>query len=307
MKKYLPAIFLTLFMPAVFANDSTAVIETWGIRFLKNTAVVMESERLSLSKESVTVDYVFRNETAQDVVETVDFPMPRRQSGKEVYLDWPYTDAVEKKFTVEVDGRKVAFQREVRALQHGKKGSLTDITAKLRGLGLSERDIETEPMSKATTRLLKKAGFKINDIEVEEGLLPWSVQVHYHWQQRFPAGKVTRVSHSYPAVLGGRIWDAKPDSLADLQKDYCLDNREIARLRKLNAQGASSELRYVLTTGANWAGPIRNFELTIHKGSPSDRISLCWPHSDFQRVSPTQLTTKIENFTPTQDLSLLYY
>lgn len=60
-------------------------------------------------------------------------------------------------------------------------------------------------------------------------------------------------------------------------------------------------------TGANWAGPIRHFELILEKESANERISLCWPHSDFRRVAPKQFSTRIENFTPEQDLAVIYY
>lgn len=36
-----------------------------------------------------------------------------------------------------------------------------------------------------------------------------------------------------------------------------------------------ANLRYVLTTGKNWNGPIKDFQLTIRKQAPSDILSLC--------------------------------
>jgi hypothetical protein len=285
----------------VFANDSTALIDTYGIHFKKSAAVVMLSERLYISRDIITVDYVFRNETAQDVTETIAFPMPRQPGGADGIRPFADVAAYARSFSVVADGNPVNFQRILRALMPQKNGVDRDITDRLRVLGLSDKDIVTDPPGERLERRLKKAGF-----ELYNGL-PWAWQEHYFWQQTFLAGKEVRISHSYVPLAGFQFYGAEWDDLTWLRKDYCLDRQEMGRIRKEAVMGVSRPINYVLTTGANWFGPIRDFELIIEKRDADDHLSLCWPESDFRKESATRFVTRIKNFTPSRDISLVFY
>jgi hypothetical protein len=63
-------------------------------------------------------------------------------------------------------------------------------------------------------------------------------------------------------------------------------------------------VHYVLTTGANWKGTIEKFKLSLVKAKPAEKISLCIP--DTKRVSPTTFVVERSNFTPTEDLRVLF-
>ena len=59
-----------------FANDSTAELGTGGLVLSRTDAVEMQSEDLFLSRDKVTVDYVFKNTSDNDIDTIVAFPMP---------------------------------------------------------------------------------------------------------------------------------------------------------------------------------------------------------------------------------------
>ena len=63
-------------------------------------------------------------------------------------------------------------------------------------------------------------------------------------------------------------------------------------------------VHYILTTGANWKGPIKNFKLTIAKHVPADKVSVCIP--DTRKVSPTTFEVVRHDFVPKEDLNILF-
>jgi hypothetical protein len=60
---------------------------------------------------------------------------------------------------------------------------------------------------------------------------------------------------------------------------------------------------YILTTGANWAGPIGDFHLTVDKGQTNAIISFCG--DGVTKTGPTRFEVRRKNFTPTADLHIL--
>src|ERR1700758_935122 len=63
-------------LPSARANDTLATLGAGGLVPLKSSTVLMESENLHITLHRVTVDYVFRNTSNQDVDAVVAFPMP---------------------------------------------------------------------------------------------------------------------------------------------------------------------------------------------------------------------------------------
>src|SRR5215471_10940361 len=58
------------------ANDSSVELAVGGLIFTKSSEVSIESEDLTITPESVTVRYVFLNQSASPVTLTVAFPLP---------------------------------------------------------------------------------------------------------------------------------------------------------------------------------------------------------------------------------------
>ena len=94
------------------------------------------------------------------------------------------------------------------------------------------------------------------------------------------------------------------------RKDYCLPDDFFAGVDKLagadpaNTAGLQERrIAYVLKTGANWAGPIKNFRLVVDKGRVDRLVSFCF--DNVKKISPTAFEASLENFTPSHDLKIL--
>ena len=85
---------------------------------------------------------------------------------------------------------------------------------------------------------------------------------------------------------------------------YCIDADFLQTLTrdKVNTFGQNT-IEYVLKTGANWSGPIKEFRLLVDKGSPDNLVSFCG--QNVQKIGPTQFEMTKRNFTPTANLAIL--
>jgi hypothetical protein len=62
-------------------------------------------------------------------------------------------------------------------------------------------------------------------------------------------------------------------------------------------------IAYILTTGANWAGPINDFHLVVDKGAADSLVSFC--AEGVNKISATQFEVRHANFTPSRELHVL--
>lgn len=309
------------------ANDSSAELAAGGLVLTRNADIEMTSEDLYVSADRVRVTYVFRNRSAQPVTTLVAFPMPD-VTGSEDPISIPTEDPTNfLAFKTLVAGRPVKAAVEQKALV-GEQ----DHTRLLTSLG-----VPLAPHLRATTEALKRVpadrakeleALKLVEVmEFDQGkgmekeLAPrWTLKTKWYWQQIFPAGATTRIEHTYKPATGGSVGSGltgpeaeKEDWFKEYQSRYCLDRdfleaayRGHART-KARSDGVlpffEQRIAYVLTTGANWAGPIRDFRLTVDKGAPGNLVSFCG--SGVKKVSPTRFEVRAKDFTPTQDLNVL--
>ena len=146
----------------------------------------------------------------------------------------------------------------------------------------------------------------------------WALSTTFYWEQTFAAKAETVVEHRYKPSVGesaqtelGSPAAATEPWYEEYKQKYCLDREFIAALARTRRTGRSqsgapySEQRidYVLRTGANWSGPIKEFRLVIDKGDPDNLVSFCGDRP--RRISPTQMEVKLTNYTPEGDLSVL--
>jgi len=104
---------------------------------------------------------------------------------------------------------------------------------------------------------------------------------------------------------------AKEAWYADYVRKYCIDRDFLStverarRTAKADYGAPFSEQRidYILKTGANWSGPIRDFRLVVDKGDPDSLVSFCG--SGVRKIAPTQFEMRANDFVPQTDLSLL--
>lgn len=144
----------------------------------------------------------------------------------------------------------------------------------------------------------------------------WTNQVIYLWQDTFAPGKNHHVDHEYTPSAGYGVVQFKsdpshPDQMSQFKmmtstyrwEDYCPTAQTVSKLKKLLNKDKilnAHEVRYVLKTGANWAGPIESFQLNIHP--PKNGFALfCW-----KGKAAYQNSIKEKNFTPTEDLAVLF-
>lgn len=308
------------------ANDSTAELGTGGLVLSRTDAVAMESENLFLSRDKVTVDYVFRNNSDKDVDTIVAFPMPDIEGNPNVVPSIPQEEDNFLGFEVTVEGKKLAPQLEQKAFAAG-----LDVSA-----DLEANDIPFYPFGKAATDALAKLPQDVADDWLTRGIIVideyddgsgwkkvrtpyWRLSSTYWWRASFPAGKAVHVSHRYTPSAGGTVgltfyWDGKfQGQYDDYKRRYCMDAAFEKAVRKAaSVPGADSNpplfegrLAYILTTGGNWAtGSIGKFKLTVDKTYADSLVSFCG--KGVKKTSPTTFEMTAEDFYPERDLDILF-
>lgn len=333
-------VFALLATPAL-SNDGFGGLSATGLQFAQTDAVAMESEDLYIGLQKVKVAYTFRNLTNADVTGEVIFPLPPIFLADLLQMMMNLPDNLEQEnflnFTATVDGHPVTTaidrvavieppwdQRGAPSEQYDSPGR--DVTADLDRLGIP-LDLD---VTKVVTLL---AGF--DDAKQQElvdlGLIEiypaydsnpqeitplWSVILRYHWPQTFPAGTTVSISHEYDNRPAGGLFsweEPPPDYTQEVQDTYCVDAGTSRALAKLTAQksddgevysmGEAWYIAYVLKTANSWAGPIKNFKLTVDKGDPANIVSLC--ADGIKKTGPTTFVMEKTNYTPSRDLDIL--
>ena len=309
------------------ANDTTAELANGGLLFVHNDNVEMRSEDLAISAKEVSVRYRFFNTSDKDVTVLVAFPMPEiRVEEPDLNLAVPTEDPVNfLAFTTKVNGTPVKTEVEQRVTAAG-----IDRTQLLRTLG-----IPLAPHLQATADALNglpkdkwddliRIGLaEIEEYDVGKGVQKhlaarWGLSTTFYWEQTFAAKAETVVEHRYQPSVGESVLTelgspaaAKEPWYEEYKQKYCFDREFLAAVARARPPGRSqagarySEQRidYVLRTGANWSGPIKEFRLVIDKGDPDNLVSFCGERP--RRISPTQHEIKLSDFTPDGDVSVL--
>lgn len=306
------ATFATLLLPGMAsANDGIAGVSAGGIVFRKTDAIAMKKEVLNVRRSLISVDYEFVNESANEVEETIVFPLPA-YTAMSAWYDTYYGQP--DGFSIEVDGKAVAFSTRVIAL-HDKK----DVTAELKKAGLSDAQIafndsfeskSTVPPLSAKQRQQLTSLALFGKTEESGGATgpAWTVQVNYIWKQKFPAGKVVRVHHAYrPFVSGG---PGESGMNADFIKTYCADKDFLKTWKKLATRPPypsveAEKVSYILKTGNTWKRGIEDFTLNVIKEHPAEIVSLCFPGT-FRKVDASTFQVHLMNFQPAADLQVYF-
>jgi hypothetical protein len=313
-------------MPAL-ANDSTAELATGGLVFIRNDNVEMRSEDLMISTKEIVVRYRFFNKSDKDVTVLVAFPMPEiKVDGPDDNVSVPTEDPVNLLgFKTVVNGQPVTTKVEQRVYAAG-----LDRTKLLLDLGIplaphlrgTNEALDKLPRAK-WDELIRIGLAEIEQYDVGKGmedhLAPrWRLQTTFYWEQTFRAKAETTVEHRYKPSVGASVQTAlgsptavQEDWYDDYKTKYCLDKEfytsvERARREARSQYGApysEQRIEYILKTGANWAGPIKEFRLVVDKGDATSLVSFCG--ENVTKISPTQFEMKETDFTPDSDLSVL--
>lgn len=324
MRKFLLLAAALILAAPASANDSAAAIGVGGLELVKNDAITMDSEDLYISRTDVRVHYRFTNRSAKDIETLVSFPLPPvpAASGEYAY-EQAIPDFNELDFRTTVDGREVKLDMVERAEIGGK-----DVTARLAALdwpvnwlAYSNGGGEPDFVSKLSPQ--QKAAFRAEGLlklpyKAASELIPaWSMVTHVTRRQTFPAGRTIEVTHRYVPMAGGSVGGTLEKQYrkeyGEHARHYCADapflaafDKKIAARKKAYPDWLPySEvwLSYVLSSGRNWAGPIKQFRLVVDKGRPENMVSFCM--TGVKKISPTQFEVRKTDFEPKGDLDIL--
>lgn len=311
-----------------FANDTSAELTSGGLVLEHSADIEMRSEDLAISEHEIFVRYRFFNHGAADETVTVAFPMPDiNWRGVDANIAVPDPESPNfLDFHTFTDGREVGAQYEQKAFADG-----VEISDWLTSLG-----VPLAPQSDATwkaldrldranqDKLIQQKIAAADDYDIGKGwehhVVPnWTLKSSFYWSQTFPAGREITVEHRYTpsvgATTGTRLTmdPIDPADLSEYETRYCVDRPFMAAVRASQGKRLTygttgpplfeKRIAYVLTTGANWAGPIGDFRLTVDKGSPDSLVSFC--ADGVKKIGPTLFELRRTNFTPTRDLNIL--
>ena len=313
-------------VPAL-ANDSSAELTTGGLIFVRNENVEMLSEDLAISTKEVSVRYRFLNKSDKDVTVLVAFPMPDiHVEGPDEIIAVPTEDPVNLlAFATTVNGKPVTTQVEQRVIAAG-----IDRTQLLRTLGIplaphlasTNEALDRLPRDK-WEELLRIGLAEIEEYDAGRGMRKhlearWMLQTTYYWEQTFPAKAETMIEHRYRPSVGASVQtslgspdEAKEPWYEEYKDKYCFNADFLAAIErarkaansKFGAPFAEERIDYILKTGANWSGPIKEFRLVIDKGAAENLISFCG--DDVKKISETKLEMKKTDYVPDGNLSIL--
>jgi hypothetical protein len=310
---------------AARANDSAAELSIGGLQFVRTGDIAMESEDLRISLDRVTVRYQFANTSGKPVTLTVAFPLPDIDLSEAENIALPSADPVNfVDFETRIDGVPAQFQIEQRAMVGDRDvGALLD-QFKLPRLPIGSREIRVADLPEATRTKLADQGLlmpvRTDDKGRQQYDVGWVVKTSAVRQQTFPPERKVIVEHQYRPSVG-----TSPDStlrwilrynksltpeVERYRKEYCISDAFLAQLDKRAGNGAANtsmiqerRINYVLKTGANWAGPIRSFKLTIDPGATDRLVSFC--PGQLKPTAPNALEFTATNFKPESDLKIL--
>jgi hypothetical protein len=310
----------------VLANDSSAYLATGGLVMARNDAIEMRSEDLFVSTAEIRVTYHFLNRSNEDVTTLVAFPLPEIRSPSEednFVIPVPEADRNFLAFETKVDGHPVVMQVEQRAETLG-----VDRTAWLESLGLPLAPHDPAlpdllaRLPEDTRRELYESGMTDDPgigpaLPYSAGIQPrWTARTTFYWKQTFPAGREIVIEHRYQPSVGGSAQTSIGEPFEGLQERrayaerFCIEDSFVRAVNRARARAGSdsfifseARLEYVLVTGANWAGPIGRFTLTVDKGAPENLTSFCM--DGVQKIAPTQFRVEKTDFWPDRNLQIL--
>jgi len=325
MKRILIGLLLAGLVSPAAANDTAAELTTGGLVFVVNDQIEMAKEDLFISRDEIRVRYEFFNKGEEDQTVLVAFPMPDIVANHWSPIAIPTEDNENVfDFRTTINGEPVEAELHQYAFAAG-----IDRTEVLRAKGLplmpnseaARAAMEALPLDEQ--RELFRLGLAVPEAYDAgagwtETYWPfWTLKATYSFDAFFPAGQTVVVEHKYLPSVGGTAGVAflsEPrdgyDPLADYTKKYCLDASFIAAVKRTMRPGepwsvpfTEAWISYVLTTGANWGGPIGQFRLVIDKGAPENLVSFCG--EGVTKIGPTSFEMHKTEFYPQEDLHVL--
>lgn len=311
--------FLSFFnvLQSAYANDSAAGWAATGLYLKQEKNISIEEEVLYINANKVVVSYIFKNHSDKDISTEVAFPMPAyeytvSENGK--------PDPIYDDFTVEINGTRIKYQEDVRALVKNK-----DYTKLLNEMGISIDDFADvdsyfkhgyrfddphrpkyffEKLTSDQQRILVKNKLVYQEQGLKEYPLPnWSVSRRYYWTQVFPARSTISIKHSYKPYKGyDYLGGNKPVN------DACI-NSDLKQRLASSPRGPRyfTYVDYILTTANSWKQPIKSFHLIIDgKDEYNQEPSMCFDNK-LERKGPFRYEVTVQNFKPKNDITVYFF
>jgi hypothetical protein len=329
MSKHKIALAFVMWIPAlatVRADDGAASIAEGGIVMMASEPrITMAKEVLQISTSKVTVDYDFRNDTDQDIVTVVAFPIPAYT------LDYLQVDPGSQgfdDFRLWIDGRPAAFYTESRAYVDGvdKTALLNSMRVDVASFGHAEDETRIPGELYRVPDVLRLKTSQRQTLQQAELLDAendprWEIHKKYYWEQKFPAQSTVHVRHVYTPAVGtlNSIRNAQWEGSEDRESKYnmstfCIDGRLRQVLSGVVAnkhQNVSYEyVDFILTTANTWKTPIEDFTLIVdrsaEKNTLANYVSFCWD-SPVTESDSGNFIAKATNFVPKSELRIGFF
>ncbi|MEP1092125.1 MAG: DUF4424 family protein [Rhizobiaceae bacterium] len=308
-------------MQFALANDSSERLAVGGLILSHSDVITMRSEELYVAMDQVKIRYVFYNRSQDDVSTLVAFPLPDVPASSDyggVFVPFEESEADFVGFSTKVDGSPIPMNVDQRATALGV--DRTDVLKQLDVPLGSYREAAVQALNNLSAQQADRLeqmgliGFTLydqgNGMEREARPL-WKTKTTFYWTQIFPAQHEVIIEHSYTPATGrtARTGIGTAYPAESYPETYCVDApfvRAVKRIQKQNNEAVFGErrLEYIRTTGANWAGPIGTFKLTVDKGSVQNLVSFCG--ENVRKISPTEFSMTKKEFWPQKNLQVLF-
>jgi len=306
---------------------ATDELSTGGLIFAHHPSLEVISQELAISATGISARYRVRNTSDRAVSVLATFPMPEIViEGVDDAPALPTDDPVNLlAVAVEVNGKPISPAVEQRVIAAG-----LDRTQLLRSLG-----VPLAPHLSSTREVVDRLpGDKVEELRgiglvdaephasaagMQNSFAPrWALQTTFFWQQTFAANGETAIELRYKPSVGrsdrtllGSANQAKESWYEEYDDKYCFGHELLAAIERARKAAGSSpgapfaeqRLDYAHKTWITGLGsPMKEFRLTVDKGSPDNLVSFCG--EDQRKASETQIEVKKTNYTP--DVSILF-
>jgi len=163
-----------------------------GIQFLKYPALAIQRQDVHISLEQVNVNYIFINNSALDLIETMVFTVPNAGYDQQYNPD----EEQLQRYTLVANGRNIDYKTMVKPISFTGE----DLTTFLSSLGISANptaamaQINGEYNSFAVAkRALTQRGL----IDQNTNTAKWLTKTYYYWQQKFPPAEEVQIQQTY--------------------------------------------------------------------------------------------------------------
>jgi hypothetical protein len=282
--------FLSLFM--CYATTVNAKIQGGGIQFMKPKAIAINRQDVTLSLDKINSNYVFVNNSALELIETLVFPAPNNLEKKKNIEEQPFNN-----LEIIANGIKIEYKTLEHPLNIQGK-SYTNVYYYWQQQFLPAKEVHISQVYKPNVRIYRN-------------------NVHFASKTNYSHPWLNKLRHKKSTQSTTVV--NEEDDLKNLKssianafpyiKNFCPKNEDyVSLLHSFNNTNqkilVSREVQYNLVYNDNWSGPIEHFTIQIEH--PDNMLVLsCWPHK-FARTSPTTLLFSADNYTPMQDLAILF-